>query len=154
MEGTKEWAEREKIHQERQNWANWGWLIHRGERATLWECNFSVGRAEKVWFHGSREVQHVLGKGHICRLVCLAGRNISMLVGGTGAETVNGSSKYWSKIITLFFVQESLLFCSFPDLFSSEEENQAQSVQTLPCDILRLAAWSSCLQASLAVQLK
>lgn len=42
-----------------------------------------------------------------------------MLVGGTGAETVNDSSKYWSKIITFFFffLQESLLFFSFPDLF-------------------------------------
>lgn len=43
-----------------------------GKRATLWECNFSAGKAEKAWFPGprrrtGREVQHVLGKGHIGR---------------------------------------------------------------------------------------
>lgn len=66
---------------------------------------------------------------------------------------MNDSSKYWPKIIFSFFLQESLLFCSFPDLFSSKEANRAQTVQISPCDT-EIGNLVSCLQTSLVVQLK
>lgn len=93
-----------------------------GKRATLWEGNFSAGKKKGLvpWVQGGElggKCNTFWERDTFEGLVCLAGKNISMLVGGTGAETVSESSKYWSKIITLFFLQESLLFFSFPDLF-------------------------------------
>lgn len=54
-----------------------------GEHATSRECNFSVGKAEKVWFCGSREENGVgsaarSGKGTHLKDLCVLQAKISL----------------------------------------------------------------------------